>query len=150
MACDVGAGFASAGAHVAMSNARVAATKTIRPTGRIRFVSVIRFFIVFSFFSGATRRFFGFTELHDLRLVTHKPYNMKPYWDYKLELAIPQWGVHPIRRRGAPPFFLFVLLCLAGSVYVGLFAEGRGRVWCKASIRSSKRIIASFGRLVRP
>ena len=54
----LGPGSARVGAPVAISHARVAATDMIRPGGGIRFVSVIRFFIVFSFFVGAVHRFF--------------------------------------------------------------------------------------------
>jgi hypothetical protein len=52
--------FAWAGAPVATSSAIVAAKQIILPDGRMCFLREIRFFIVFSFFLGAERRFLPF------------------------------------------------------------------------------------------
>jgi hypothetical protein len=70
---------AGAGASVAVSSARAAKTGARPPAGRMQLVSVIRFFIVFSFlficsFSvGAARRFLGATKFQGWRLVAKEP-----------------------------------------------------------------------------
>jgi hypothetical protein len=84
---------------VAISNATVAAMHIILPAGRVWFPSVIKFFIVGSFFVGAVRRFLVLLSSTIWDLYPTSPKQWKPMKYYLPWWGVPQWGVHPIQTQ---------------------------------------------------